>query len=63
MKVVVDRRICTGHARCQDICPDVFGSDEIGYAVVLQPEVPASLQEDAARAAANCPEGAIRVEE
>lgn len=62
MKVAVDRRVCTGHARCQDLCPEVFGSDDIGYAVVLKPNVPAELEESASRAAANCPEGAIRVE-
>lgn len=61
MKVAVDRQLCTGHARCTEICPQVFGSDDLGYAVVLQPEVPADLREDAARAVANCPEGALRI--
>lgn len=63
MKVTVDRKVCTGHARCMDICPEVFGSDEIGYCVIANPDVPVELQESAARAVANCPEGALRIEQ
>ena len=63
MKVAVDRNKCTGHARCHDICPEVFGSDELGYCVIADPDVPKDLEESAARAVANCPEGALQIVE
>lgn len=61
MKVFVDRNVCTGHARCMDFCPEVYGSDELGYCVIAKAEVPPEHEEAAARGAANCPEGAIRI--
>ena len=59
MKVVVDPDVCQGHARCWEICPQVFSLDEAGHAVVASPDVPAGLEKDVEEAAANCPERAI----
>ena len=61
MKVTVDPDRCQGHARCWDICPEVFDLDEQGHGKVIVPEVPAGLEKKAAEAAANCPERAITV--
>jgi ferredoxin len=62
MKVEVDRAACVGHAQCQAICPAVFASDELGYAVVVGDGTVPPEHEDAAQAAADsCPEQAIGV--
>ena len=62
VKVSIDRDVCQGHARCWEVCPDVFDLDREGYAVVTRPEVNGDLEGEVAEAAANCPEGAITVE-
>jgi ferredoxin len=60
MRVTVDLNVCQGHARCQDRCPEVFSTDAVeGKCVILQPEVPAALQDKARLAVRNCPEGAL----
>jgi len=59
MKVSVDPDLCQGHARCWEICPDVFSLDEEGHADVVDAEVPPALEDDVRRAARNCPERAI----
>jgi ferredoxin len=62
MRVAVDRTMCVGHAQCTAICPAVFGSDELGYAVVVGDGTVAPVDEaDARLAAASCPEQAITV--
>ncbi len=62
MKVTVDPDRCQGHARCWEICPDVFSLDEEGHGTVSVSEVPAELEADARKAVGNCPERAIIVE-
>ncbi|MWA03522.1 ferredoxin [Actinomadura sp. LD22] len=59
MKVSVDPDRCQGHARCWDICPEVFDLDEQGHGTVTLPEVPARLEAKVSDAVANCPERAI----
>ena len=59
MRVTVDADRCHGHQMCAIAAPEVFGSDEIGNAVVLLDPVPANLEAAACRAEANCPERAI----
>lgn len=62
MKVHVDLTLCQGHARCQDHCPEVFGTDDQeGKCVILCAEVPAASQPSARRAVQNCPEGALSI--
>jgi ferredoxin len=50
-----------GHARCWEICPEVFSLDEVGHSTVQVGEVPAGLEADVLKAASNCPERAIIV--
>jgi ferredoxin len=59
MKVSVDATSCQGHARCVSLCPEVFGADEFGYAVVLTEDVPTGLEQLVDSAVQNCPEQAI----
>lgn len=64
MKVTVNLDVCAGHARCQDCCPEVYGTDETwGKCRILLPDVPKHLYEGARQGARNCPEGAIRIDE
>ena len=63
MRITLDSAACQGHGRCYALAPELFDSDDEGYAVlkVVDGVVPAG-QEDAARLAAdNCPEYAIEV--
>jgi ferredoxin len=61
MKVSVDPDKCQGHARCWDLCPEVFTIDDDGYASTLVDEVPPELEEKVGAAQRNCPERAIDV--
>jgi ferredoxin len=61
MRATVDRDLCQGHARCWEICPEVFALDEDGHGSVLVDEVPADLEAGAKEAAENCPERAISI--
>jgi len=62
MKVVANLTLCQGHARCEDICPEVFSTDAIeGKVVVDRPDFPAELEDKVRMAVRNCPEGALRI--
>ena len=61
MKVTVDPDRCQGHARCWDICPEVFSLDDVGHATVTVDEVPVGLESEVIKAENNCPERAIGV--
>ncbi|HKA83898.1 MAG TPA: ferredoxin [Acidimicrobiales bacterium] len=64
MKVRIDAEMCTGHGRCYALAPEVFEPDDDGHGAVLHGGEVVAGQEDAARRAANnCPERAITVEE
>jgi ferredoxin len=63
MRITFDRSKCQGHGRCYALAPEVFESDDEGYAVLLVSgtEVPPELENAARLAADNCPEYAIEV--
>jgi len=61
MKVAVDAGACQGHARCWEICPEVFSLDDEGYSRARTDEVPPALEGKVREAVANCPERAISV--
>lgn len=64
MRVTVNADSCHGHQMCAIAAPEIFGSDEMGNAVVLiEGDIPADLQAKARRAEANCPERAILITE
>ena len=60
--VEVDGERCQGHNRCMVACPEVFESNELGYAVVKSHEVGPDLEPQVRLAEADCPENAITVE-
>jgi len=61
MRVAVDPEVCQGHARCWEICPQVFSLDDEGHSYVSDPEVPVALEAKARDAVENCPERAITI--
>ena len=64
MKVVVDPWTCQSHLSCVAVAPELFSYDEErSYSCAIDGEVPAHLEAAARRAVAQCPEGAISVEE
>jgi len=64
MKVTVDREKCHGHARCHDLCPELFEIGDVdGKSRVKLDRVPPELRDLARRAADRCPEDAIAWEE
>lgn len=63
MKVAVDPDRCQGHNRCSALAPGLFELDELGYATATKRGHISPLDEAPAnRAAANCPEHAIRLD-
>ena len=64
MKVSVISDSCHGHQMCAIAAPEIFGSDEIGNAIVLiEGDLPKELEAKARRAEGNCPERAIVITE
>jgi len=62
MKVIANLALCQGHARCEDLCPEVFSTDAVeGKVVIEKPEFPAELEDKVRMAVRNCPEGALRI--
>ena len=61
MNVSVDADVCQGHARCWQICPEVFSLDVEGHSLVATPDVPVEFEAKVREAADNCPERAITV--
>ena len=63
MKLKFDRSACQGHNRCYMLAPELFDTDDEGYAILLvHGDVQPELEEKAQLTADNCPEYAIEVE-
>ena len=62
MKIRYDRDACQGHNRCHLLAPELFDTDDEGYAILrIDGVVPADLHDKAVLAADNCPEYAIEI--
>ncbi|MEE9415777.1 MAG: ferredoxin [Acidimicrobiales bacterium] len=67
MRLKYDRSMCQGHNRCYMLAPELFDTDDEGYAVLRleasdgAAEVPSELEDKAQLCADNCPEYAITV--
>jgi len=62
LMVVANLDLCQGHARCEDLCPQVFSTDAVeGKVVIANPVFPAELEDKVRLAVRNCPEGALRI--
>ncbi|MFC9535908.1 ferredoxin [Streptomyces sp. NPDC056910] len=60
-KVTIDSQRCQGHGKCIIECPEVFDSDEQGYAVLTMSEIPDDLRPKVRQRVADCPEAAIKI--
>jgi ferredoxin len=63
VKVRVDLELCLRHGRCYMLAREVFDEDERGRCRITNENVPPGLEAQARIGAANCPEGAIEIEE
>jgi ferredoxin len=61
VRVEIDEDCCGGFGQCVGLCPDVFQLTDAGYAVVLQPDVPAEFEAVVRQAELICPTHAITV--
>lgn len=62
LTVVANLDLCQGHARCEDLCPQVFATDAVeGKVVIANPVFPPELEDKVRLAVRNCPEGALRI--
>jgi ferredoxin len=63
VKVVVDRDLCSGHAVCEEVAPEVFtvGDDAVAQVKIASPgeEIRSKVEEAVWR----CPAAAIQIEE
>ena len=58
---MVKRSLCSGHARCASVAPELFRLDDDGYIDMDDFEVPPGQEEPARKGARACPERALRV--
>jgi ferredoxin len=63
MRMRIDTDACTGHGRCYTLAPDLVISDDEGFGQVVQADVPPDLEGVARRAALNCPERAVHLDD
>jgi ferredoxin len=63
LRIRLNRAACVGHGRCYELAPDLFTDDERGHCVIIEAAVPEPLEKQARRGEANCPEGAIEIDE
>jgi ferredoxin len=63
VKIRFDPDACVGHGRCYMLAPDVYAEDAQGHCKIAVANVPPELEKQARMGEANCPEGAIEIEE
>lgn len=59
MRVVVDHDVCEANGVCESITPEVFEVGEDDVLKILQPEVPAGLEDKVHEAVMRCPKAAL----
>jgi ferredoxin len=66
MRIRVDPELCSGHARCGEVAPEVYELDDEGYNELRHQgvvEVPPGLEAAVGRGMRVCPERAITIVE
>jgi ferredoxin len=63
MKIIANTALCSGHARCAAVSPDVFTLNDDGYIGFDEKEVPLGMEAQAQRGVRACPERALRLED
>jgi ferredoxin len=62
MRLRVDPIACEAHGLCAELLPELIELDEWDYPVIVDAEVPASLEQLARRAVSACPTLALRLQ-
>lgn len=62
MRLRVDPIACEAHGLCAELLPELIELDEWGYPVIIDAEVPTSLEPLARRAVSACPTLALRLQ-
>ena len=63
MKITLHTDYCIASGACVLECPEVFGQDDHGMVVLLDPQPPRALLAKVQKAAAVCPLAVIEVED
>jgi ferredoxin len=63
LKINVNTTLCSGHARCAVVAPEIYILDDNGYCIADGKTVSAEDEALARRGARACPERAITLEE
>lgn len=63
MKIKADNRLCSGHARCASVAPEIFTLTDDGYIGFSEKDVPADQAALARRGVRACPERALSIVE
>lgn len=63
MKIKADQRLCSGHARCASVAPDIFTLTDDGYIGFTEKDVPSEQAALARRGVRACPERALSIVE
>jgi ferredoxin len=61
MRIKVNHALCSGHARCIAVAPDVYVVNSDGYNEMPETEISEDKQVQARRGSRACPEQAITI--
>lgn len=61
MKILADKRRCSGHARCAAMVESLFELDDNGYIGFDEKTVPPGQEDAARRGVRACPERALKI--
>jgi ferredoxin len=62
VKIIANQALCSGHARCAAVAPEVFDLNDDGYIGFSEKEVPPGQEALARRGVRACPERALAIE-
>lgn len=63
MRILIDKSVCAGHARCASVAPEIFELGDDGYIAHERIVVAPGDELRARRGASACPERAIRIDD
>lgn len=63
MEILIDTSLCNATGLCMDICPEVFGVNEMEASEIRISPIPCQFHAKCREAAEKCPCGAIAVKE
>jgi len=63
LKVIANQKLCSGHARCAAVAPEVFELNDDGYIGFAEKVVPPEFEAAARRGVRACPERALSLGE